>query len=245
MKVKKNQNNTINLSDIGNCRNNNFQKLKKTKKFSKSSQSWLRRQINDPLVQAAKDQGFRARSAFKIIEINNKFKIFKKNHLVVDLGAAPGGWSQVAVADVGFNNVIAIDLLPILPIEGIFTIEGDFLCESIKEQILNKINERQSQNKFLKCLVVMSDMAANCSGNKTVDHLRIINLLEDALQLAVSILAKDGIFVGKIFQGGSSAEILTILRQNFSKVDYFKPESSRKDSSEVYLIARGFRKIEV
>lgn len=216
-----------------------FQILKNSKKFSKSSQKWLRRQINDPLVIQAKIDGFFSRAAYKIIEIDNKFKIFKKNHLVIDLGAAPGGWSQVAVTKVGNNNVIALDLLPMQPISGVTSMQLDFFSEEAKEAIIQQI--KIISPKQSKCNVVMSDMAANTTGNSNTDHLRIINLLEEALNLAITVLAKNGSFVGKLFQGGSSQLIVQNLQQYFSKVSYFKPQSSRKDSSEVYLVATGFK----
>jgi 23S rRNA (uridine2552-2'-O)-methyltransferase len=216
-----------------------FQILKNSKKFSKSSQKWLRRQINDPLVMQAKIDGFLSRAAYKIIEIDNKFKIFKKNHLVIDLGAAPGGWSQVAVKKVGNNNVIALDLLPMQPISGIISMQLDFFSEEAKEAIIQQIKTNSPRQS--KCNVVMSDMAANATGNSNTDHLRIINLLEEALNLAIIVLAKNGSFIGKLFQGGSSQLIVQNLQQYFSKVSYFKPQSSRKDSSEVYLVATGFK----
>lgn len=214
------------------------QKLKKAKKLKKSSQAWLMRQLNDPLVQKAKQMGYRSRAAFKIIEIDNKFKIFKKNKIVVDLGAAPGGWSQIALEKCGENNVFGIDLLEIEPLTGIHFIQGDFLDENMPQKISDLIHEK---TKRTKCDILMSDMAANTTGDKKLDHLRIITLLEEALYFGQNILNHNGTFIGKIFQGGSSDEILQILRKNFSVVKYFKPESSRKDSKETYLVATGFK----
>lgn len=186
------------------------------------------RQINDPFVEKAKLEGWRSRAAFKIIEADAKFKIFKKGKVVVDLGAAPGGWSQYAVTKVGEGNVFGIDLLPIEPIPGVKFFQQDFF-ESDLVSLIGK-----------KCDILLSDMAANTTGDHQTDHLRIIGLLEEALDLAEKILNKNGAFVGKIFQGGSSDEILKKLRKNFSTVKYFKPNSSRKDSSETYLVALGF-----
>jgi len=211
-----------------------FQTLKKAKRLKKSSQKWLLRQINDPFVERAKLEGWRSRAAFKIIEIDQKFKIFKKNKIVVDLGAAPGGWSQYAVSKVGAGNVLAIDLLEIDSIPGVKFFIQDFLAEDAAEKIIRELGEK-------KCDILLSDMAANTTGDHQTDHLRIIALLEESLNLAEKILRGGGVFVGKIFQGGSSDEILKKLRANFSSVKYFKPDSSRKDSSEAYLVASGFK----
>lgn len=206
-----------------------FQTLKKAKRLKKSSQKWLLRQINDPFVEKARLEGWRSRAAFKIIEIDQKFRIFKKGKIVVDLGAAPGGWSQYAVTKVGAGNVIGIDLLPIDPIPGV-----KFYQQNIFESdIVNLLGK--------KCDILLSDMAQNTTGDHQTDHMRIVALLEEALSLAEKILNKGGVFVGKIFQGGSSDEILKKLRKNFATVKYFKPDSSRKDSSETYLVALGFK----
>lgn len=217
-----------------------FQTLKKSKKFSKSSQKWLLRQVNDPFVEKAKIEGWRSRATFKIIEIDQKFKLFKKNKIVVDLGCAPGGWSQYCVEKVGIGNVVAIDLLEISPIVGVSFIQMDFLDHNASEKITDEL-KKIKYNKNGLCDIVLSDMASNTTGDHNTDHLRIIDLLEQSLKLSNNILKNNGDFVGKIFQGGSSDEIVKILRQNFSKVKYFKPQSSRKDSSETYLVAQGFR----
>jgi 23S rRNA (uridine2552-2'-O)-methyltransferase len=217
-----------------------FQKLKNAKKLKKSSQKWLLRQINDPFVARAKIEGKRSRASFKIIEIDEKFKIFKKNKIVVDLGAAPGGWSEYAVQKVGDGKVVAIDLLEIDPIAGVDFFCQDFFEADAHEKIIDRLKEIPRNRNGL-CDIVMSDMAANTSGDHRTDHLRIIALLEESLRLSEKILKKDGSFVGKIFQGGSSDEILKSLRSKFSKVKYFKPDSSRKDSSETYLVATGFK----
>jgi len=211
--------------------------LKKAKRLKKSSQKWLLRQVNDPFVKKAKDAGYRSRAAFKLIEIDEKYKILKKGKIAVDLGAAPGGWSQVAVAKVGAGNVIAIDLLEMDAIPGVKFMQQDFLADDAPQKIIDLLQEQTRRNQ---CDIVLSDMAANTTGDAYLDHLRIITLLEDALILAQKILKEGGCFVGKLFQGGNSDEIIKILRKNFSKVNYFKPESSRKDSSEVYLIALNF-----
>jgi 23S rRNA (uridine2552-2'-O)-methyltransferase len=221
-----------------------FQQLKKSKKFSKSSKKWLLRQVNDQFVEKARNEGWRSRSTFKIIEIDEKFKIFKKHKIVVDLGCAPGGWSQYCVGKVGEGNIVGIDLLPVSPIVGVNFMQLDFLTEEAPQKIIEEL-KKINHNKNGLCDIVLSDMAANTTGDQNTDHLRIIGLLEEALNLAQKILKEDGCFVGKIFQGGNSEEILEILRQNFLTVKYFKPESSRKDSSETYLVARGFKAKEV
>jgi 23S rRNA (uridine2552-2'-O)-methyltransferase len=221
-----------------------FQQLKKSKKFSKSSKKWLLRQVNDQFVERAKIEGWRSRSTFKIIEIDEKFKILKKHKIVVDLGCAPGGWSQYCVGKVGEGNIVGIDLLPVSPIVGVNFIQLDFLTDEAPQKIIEEL-KKINHNKNGLCDIVLSDMAANTTGDQNTDHLRIIGLLEEALNLAQKILKEDGCFVGKIFQGGNSEEILELLRQNFLTVKYFKPESSRKDSSETYLVARGFKAKEV
>lgn len=217
-----------------------FQTLKKAKRLKKSSQKWLLRQINDPFVEKAKLEGWRSRAAFKIIEIDKKFKIFKKGKIVVDLGAAPGGWSQYAVTKVGEGNVVAIDLLEIDSLPGVNFFVGDFMTEEAPQRIIELL-KTIPYNKNGLCDVVLTDMAANTTGDHSTDHMRIIALLEESLNLAEKILKPNGSFVGKIFQGGSSDEILKKLRANFSTVKYFKPDSSRKDSSETYLVALGFK----
>lgn len=217
-----------------------FIRIKKARRMTKSSHKWLLRQVNDPFVEKAKIEGWRCRAAFKIIEIDTKFKIFKKGKVVVDLGAAPGGWSQYAVTKVGEGNIVAIDLLEMSPIVGVHFFQQDFLTEDAPEKIMTVL-KTLPRNKTGRCDVVMSDMAANTTGDSSVDHLRIIALLEDALVLAEKILSNGGCFVGKIFQGGSSDEIVKKLRKSFSIVKYFKPDSSRKDSSETYLVATGFK----
>lgn len=212
--------------------------LKKAKRLKKSSQKWLLRQINDPFVKKAQAHGYRSRAAFKIIEIDNKFKIFKKGKIVVDLGAAPGGWSQIAASKVGDGNVIGIDLLEIEPLAGVSFAQMDFLSDN-SEILIRKLLEEKTGSKYAN--IVLSDMAANTTGDKALDHLRIITLLEEALILSSKILRIGGCFVGKLFQGGNSKELVKLLRDNFKIVKYYKPDSSRKDSSEIYLVALDFK----
>lgn len=212
-------------------------KLKKAKRLKNSSQKWILRQINDPLVKKAQQQGYRSRAAFKIIEVDEKFKIFKKRKIVLDLGAAPGGWSQVAVDRAGENNVFAVDLLEMSSLFGAHCLQLDFLDEDAPKIICDLIKEKTGRTK---CDVLLSDMASNTTGDKRLDHLRIMNLLEDSLRLGEKIMNYRGSFVGKLFQGASSDNLVKLLRKNFQTVKYFKPESSRKDSTEIYLVAMGF-----
>ncbi|MFT6077017.1 MAG: 23S rRNA (uridine2552-2'-O)-methyltransferase [Myxococcota bacterium] len=223
---------------------NKFTAVKTAKRKKKSSVAWIKRHINDPFVKEAHEQGFRARSAFKIIEINDKFKILKKGKIVVDLGAAPGGWSQVVVEKVGRGKVFAVDLLEMEPIVGVEFLQQDFLSDDAAKNIINLMNKNQSVSEDKtprKCNVVLSDMAENCCGDARTDHLRIVSLLEEALEFACQILEKDGVFVGKIFQGGASRELLERLRSLFEVVKHFKPDSSRKESAESYIVATGFK----
>lgn len=216
--------------------NNRFKTVRvKTAKNRKiSSTNWLQRQLNDPYVEEAKNRGYRARSAFKILEINEKFKIFKKGYKVLDLGAAPGGWSQIAVEKVGYDNVLSVDILPMDYIKGVKIIQKDFLADDAKDLILGKMNGE-------KYNVVMSDMAANTTGDRKTDYLRTMLLVETAFDFAVEVLANEGTFVSKIFQGGAEKEFMDKLRKNFKVAKFFKPQSSRKDSVETYVIAMGFK----
>ncbi len=223
---------------------NKFTPVKTAKRRNKSSTKWLKRQINDPFVKQAKEEGYRARSAFKIIEIDNKFKIFKKGKIVLDLGAAPGGWSQVVVEKVGRGKVFAVDILEMESIEGVEFLQQDFLAEGAPENIINLINKNQPNHEGVvarKCNVVLSDMAQNTCGDHQTDHMRIVGLLEEVLDFSIKILEKDGIFVGKIFQGGAGGELLKKFRDNFTTVKHFKPDSSRKESAENYIVAIGFK----
>lgn len=213
-----------------------FTEVKTAKRRKTSSTRWLKRQLNDPFVAKAKLDGFRSRAAYKLIEINNKFQILKPGANVVDLGAAPGGWSQVAAkiiksdAQGAKNKLIAIDLLPIEGIGGVISFEKDFYEEDAKDLIINSLNGQLVD-------VVLSDMAANTTGHSQTDHLRIMDLCENALIFALKILKPGGHFVAKIFRGGAEGDLLEMVKQNFKKVKHFKPESSRKESSEFYLVA--------
>ncbi|MGI4775899.1 MAG: RlmE family RNA methyltransferase [Janthinobacterium lividum] len=212
---------------------NKFVKVKTSKRRNISSNKWLQRQLNDPLVSRAKIDGYRSRAAYKLIEINEKFKLLTPGTKVVDLGAAPGGWSQVVAkilqAQRDKNCIIAIDLLEMEEIPGVTFIKGDFYDEHILKLIKNEVKDNAD--------LVLSDMAANTTGHSATDHLRIIDLCEQALDFALTILRPGGHFVAKIFRGGAESNILNKAKLNFSTVKHFKPESSRKESTEFYLIA--------
>lgn len=207
--------------------------LKKTKGRSISQQRWLTRQLNDPYVKAAQQQGWRSRAAFKLIELNNKFYFLKPGIKVVDLGAAPGGWSQVAIYHKA-AKVIGMDLLPVEPVKGADIIHGDFTDSQNLNLLLNKLGGKAD--------LVMSDMAPNTTGHAATDHIRIINLIEQALDFAINILNEDGVFIAKVFQGGSEKTMLDKLKQSFKIVKHAKPPASRKESRELYVVATGFKR---
>lgn len=211
------------------------ERVKKARKLKKSSVQWLNRQLNDPYVREAQERGYRSRASFKILEINEKFKLFKKGNKVLDLGSAPGGWSQMLVDVVGENNILAVDILPMEEIAGVKFIQKDFLAEDATKVILEQMNGQKYD-------AVISDMAANTTGDKKTDHLRTSLLVESALDFALTVLKDGGCFVAKVFQGGVEKEIFDKLRQNFEIVKHFKPNSSRKDSVEIYVVAMNFKK---
>ena len=199
-----------------------------------SSTKWLQRQINDPYVKEAQKRGYRSRAAFKILEINEKFKLFKKGYRVLDLGSAPGGWSQIIVDIVGENNILATDILKMEPISGVKFVQKNFLDDDAKDVLISEMNGQKYD-------VVVSDMAANTTGDKKTDNLRTSNLVENALDFAIEVLKDGGFFVAKVFQGGAEKSIFDKLKTNFKMVKHFKPESSRKDSVEMYVIAKEFK----
>lgn len=213
------------------------QRVKTARKRTLSSQRWLERQLNDPYVARAKSEGYRSRAAFKLLEMNEKYKLFKPGQRVVDLGAAPGGWSQIAAKEVGSadgrGKVVGIDLLPIEPMTGVDFIQMDFLADEAPELLVEMLGGPAN--------VVMSDMAANTTGHKKTDHLRIVGLAETAAYFARQILAPGGVFIAKVFQGGTEGELLNDLKRDFSVVRHVKPAASRPDSAELYVLATGFR----
>jgi 23S rRNA (uridine2552-2'-O)-methyltransferase len=202
-----------------------------------SSKLWLERQLNDPYVAQAKREGFRSRAAYKLIEIDDKYRILKPGMSVVDLGAAPGGWSQIAAKRVGAvegkGKVIAIDLLEMPEIAGVSFAQLDFMAEDALRQLTAMIGGRAD--------AVLSDMAANTTGHRKTDQLRILGLVEGAAAFASDILKPGGTFLAKVFQSGADAELLAQLKRDFASVRHVKPASSRQDSSERYLLAMGFR----
>ena len=208
--------------------------LKSMKKRTQSSRDWLLRQLNDPFVQKAKLEGYRSRAAFKLLEIDEKYKILKPGYRVIDLGAAPGGWTQIIAKKVLPKGVVvALDLQDIVPFsETVTIIKGDFEEDIVQHQLAEYMAEAD---------VIVSDMAAAACGIPAVDHLRIGNLLEAAINFSTKHLTKGGSFVAKVLMGGTEAELLKLLKLHFSQVFHFKPNSSRKDSAEMYVVAKGFK----
>ena len=206
--------------------------VRKANKRSVQSRAWLERQLNDPYVAAAQAQGYRSRAAFKLIEMDDRYSLIKPGSLVVDLGAAPGGWAQVAVKR-GAAKVLGLDLLPINPVQGATFLEGDFNDEDMPARLTALMGAKVD--------VVLSDMAPNTTGHAATDHLRIIALAEMALDFASHILAPGGAFVAKVFQGGTESLMLTPMKRMFTQVKHVKPPASRKDSSELYVLGMGFR----
>ncbi len=213
------------------------QRVKTAKKRTVSQTRWLERQLNDPYVARAKREGKRSRAAYKIIEIDEKFGLFKPGARVVDLGAAPGGWSQYAAQKVkseeGRGKVVGIDLLPIDPIAGVLFEVMDFNDDDAPDRLKAMLGGDAD--------IVMSDMAANTTGHKKTDHLRIVALAELAIDFARQVLAPGGAFVAKVFQGGTENQLLADLKRDFTTVRHVKPAASRPDSAELYVLATGFR----
>jgi len=206
--------------------------VRTAKSRSVASQRWLARQLNDPYVQAAKQQGWRSRAAFKLIELDDRFHLIARGSRVVDLGAAPGGWTQVAVKK-GDAQVVGIDLLPVEPVPGATILQGDFADPALLERLRGALGGQAD--------LVLSDMAPNTTGHNATDHLRIMALTELALEFALEVLAERGAFVAKVFQGGSERQLLDRLKRHFATVRHAKPPASRKESSELYVVALGFR----
>jgi 23S rRNA (uridine2552-2'-O)-methyltransferase len=212
-------------------------RVKSGKGRSLSSKLWLERQLNDPYVARAKREGFRARAAFKLMEIDDKHHLLKRGARVVDLGAAPGGWSQVAAQRVGSvqgrGKVVAVDCLDMTPMPGVEFVRRDFLDPRAGDEIKAMLGAPAD--------VVLSDMAANATGHRRTDHLRIMALAEAAADFARETLAPGGAFLCKVLQGGTETMLLAALKREFSHVKHVKPAASRTDSAELYLLATGFR----
>lgn len=211
--------------------------VKRTHKFSHSSQLWLQRQLNDPYVKKAKAAGYRSRAAFKLAELDDKHRFLKPGQRLVDLGCAPGGWVQVAAERIGLQHgkgrIVGIDLLEVDPVPGADLAVMDFMDETAPERLKAMLGGKADG--------VLSDMAANTTGHKATDHLRIIGLAEAALEFAHEVLVPGGFFLCKLFQGGDTAELVNRLKRDFASVKHLKPPASRSDSSELYVLATGFR----
>jgi 23S rRNA (uridine2552-2'-O)-methyltransferase len=211
--------------------------VKSAGKRKLSSKLWLERQLNDPYVAKAKAEGYRSRAAYKLLEIDDKYRLLKPGMTVVDLGAAPGGWSQIAAKRVGAaddkGRVVAIDLLEMPEIPGVSFAQLDFLANDAPEKLIAMMGGRAD--------VVLSDMAANTTGHRKTDQLRMVGLVETAAAFAADVLTPGGTFVAKVFQSGADAELVAQLKRDFASVRHVKPASSRQDSSERYVLATGFR----
>lgn len=209
-------------------------RVKSANKRTVSSARWLERQLNDPYVAEAKKQGYRSRAAFKLLQLDDKFHFLKPGARVVDLGAAPGGWCQVAVDRIGERGkVIGIDLLPMDAIPGAELFQMDFMSDAAPDELKRRLNGLAN--------VVLSDMAASSTGHAQTDHIKIMLLAETAYAFAKDVLAPNGVFICKVLQGGATGELLKLLKQDFAEVKHVKPPASRSDSAEIYVVALGFR----
>ena len=209
-----------------------MRKVKHAKGRKESSVRWLERHLNDPYVHKAQKEGYRSRAAYKLKEMDEKHHFLKPGMAVVDLGAAPGGWCQVAL-ERECAPIVAIDLLEIEPLQGVEFMQLDFMDDSAPERLRSALGELAD--------VVMSDIAHNTTGHRDTDHLKIMALVEAAYYFAVEILKPGGTFVAKVFQGGTQTELLSEMKKRFTKVIHVKPPASRKDSSEMYVLGLGFK----
>ncbi|MCH9808851.1 MAG: RlmE family RNA methyltransferase [Alphaproteobacteria bacterium] len=217
-------------------------RVKTARKRTASSAAWLQRQLNDPYVAAAKREGMRSRAAYKLMEIDDKHGFLKPGQRVIDLGAAPGGWSQIAAERVksiegqghGKGQVVAIDYLGVEALPGVEILELDFTDDKAEDRLKERMRDGKAE-------VVLSDMAAPTVGHTRTDHLRIMGLAEMAAHFAIDVLTEGGTFLCKVFQGGAERELLDVLKKNFKTVRHVKPPASRADSAELYVLATGFR----
>jgi len=208
------------------------QRLKTAKQRTASSQAWLERQLNDPYVAEAKAKGYRSRAAFKLIELDDRLKLIRRGAAVIDLGSAPGGWIQVLLAR-GAGRVAGVDLLPVAAAPPAEVLEGDFTDPAVAERLARLVGGAAD--------LIASDMAPNTTGHRQTDHLRIVGLIEAAAAFAEQTLKPGGAFVAKAFQGGETAALIAELKRSYESVRSVKPKASRAESSEVYLVATGFR----
>jgi 23S rRNA (uridine2552-2'-O)-methyltransferase len=209
-------------------------RVKTARRRRPSSTEWLKRQLNDPYVAEAQRQGYRSRAAFKLIQLDERFRLLAPGRRVADLGCAPGGWTQVAVARAGAGNVVGIDLSPVDPIPGATLLQGDLRDPDAAVAVAAALGGTAD--------VVLSDMAAPATGHAATDHLRVVALAEAAFAFAATILAPGGVFVAKVFQGGAEAELLAALKRSFAELRHAKPAASRAESAETYVVAKGFRR---
>ena len=213
-------------------------RLRTAKGRKLASTRWLTRQLNDPYVEEAKRRGYRSRAAFKLSEIDEKYHLLRPRMSVIDLGAAPGGWSQVAAQRIkvmtGKGTVIAVDVVEMEPIWGVTALKLDLTDPDAAERIDDALNGKKAD-------LVMSDMHAPATGHKQTDHLRIMGLVEAALDVAEDVLAPGGTFLAKVLQGGAGKELVARLNSSFAKVRHVKPKASRTESAEMYMLATGFR----
>jgi len=207
-------------------------RLKTAKMRTPSQQAWLERQINDPFAAKARAHGYRSRAAYKLTEIDDKLHVLKPGARVIDLGLAPGGWTQVAI-ERGVRDIAGVDLLPVEPLPPAHILQMDFTDPACGPMLMELLGGAPD--------VVLSDMAPNTVGHRQTDHLRIVGLIEAAVEFAVEVLKPGGAFIAKAFQGGETADLIALLRRHFTEVKNFKPRASRADSSELYLVATGFK----
>ncbi len=227
------------ITSGGGGRRELTERVKTSRGRKTSSTRWLQRQLNDPYVAQAKIDGYRSRSAYKLLELDDKFQFLKKNAQILDLGAAPGGWTQVAIEKMGLdsnshNKILAIDILEMQPIAGAEIILLDFMDNDAPQIITSTLGGK-------KVDVLMSDIAPNTTGHAKTDHIRIIALCEMSYDFALEVLNEGGVFICKVRQGGTEGNLLKDMQKRFRKVSHMKPKSSRKESSESYVIAQGFR----
>lgn len=209
------------------------ERLRSPKKRTKSSKAWLERQLNDPYVRAAKTQGYRSRAAYKLKEMDDKHRFLKRGESAVDLGAAPGGWTQVLVERLGEGRVVGVDIQEMEPIKGAALLHLDFMDASAPDTIKRTLSGPVG--------IVVSDMASSATGHRETDHLRVMALCETALEFALEVLKPGGAFLCKVLRGGTERALLETLKKRFTKVVHVKPPASRADSAEMYVLATGFR----